>query len=135
MRTRALLACALWCAATAAACRGEDPVPALEARRAALLAATVPKKDFWDEVQRKGAALKARQDLEAEARKLASDRARGEAELAALEAQLARARDAALAAEADLARLIAAADAARAERRARAAVVRDFETRRREPAP
>ena len=45
---------------------GEDPVPGLRARRAALLESTVEKERFWAEVERKGRATGARRELEGE---------------------------------------------------------------------
>jgi hypothetical protein len=47
-----------------AGCQREDPVPGLEAERAALLASTVPKDDYWKQVERKGVALKAQRAAE-----------------------------------------------------------------------
>ncbi|HTO69263.1 MAG TPA: hypothetical protein VMR31_05325 [Myxococcota bacterium] len=47
-----------------AACQREDPVPGLEAERAKLLASTVPRDDYWKQVERKGTALKAQRAAE-----------------------------------------------------------------------
>jgi chromosome segregation ATPase len=45
---------------------GEDPVPKLQHEKQALLDATVPREEFWSEVERKGALLKEQRAADAE---------------------------------------------------------------------
>jgi hypothetical protein len=62
------------CAALAG-CQREDPVPGLEAERAQLLASTVPRDDYWKQVERKGVALKAQRAAEQRSAVAAGERA------------------------------------------------------------
>jgi hypothetical protein len=67
MRLRAYACIALAaCAASVAIGCGEDPVPKLEAERAALLDKTRPKAEFWSEVERKGGFAKEKASVEKE---------------------------------------------------------------------
>ncbi|HXZ84609.1 MAG TPA: hypothetical protein VEI82_03875 [Myxococcota bacterium] len=66
------------------ACTREDPAP-LEAERAKLLASTVPRDDYWKQVERKGTALKEQRAAEQRS-------ARAEAEHAQLATAIAQLR-------------------------------------------
>jgi len=57
-----------------AACAREDPAP-LEAERAKLLASTVPRDDYWKQVERKGTALKAQRAAEQRSARAAAEHA------------------------------------------------------------
>jgi hypothetical protein len=50
-------------ALAAGLCGGEDPVALLEAEKQKLLASTVEKPEFWDQVERKGVAAKRLREL------------------------------------------------------------------------
>jgi hypothetical protein len=53
-------------ALAAGLCGGEAPVALLETEKRELIAATVEKKDFWAEVERKGALAKRLKELQGE---------------------------------------------------------------------
>jgi hypothetical protein len=92
-------------ALAAGLCGGEDRVALLEARRRELLASTVEKKEFWTQVERKGAAAKRLRELEGQRADLEQESVALEARHAAVEPALAQARDVngrAQAAEAEL---------------------------------
>jgi len=55
-------------------CAREDPAP-LEAERAKLLASTVPRDDYWKQVERKGTALKAQHAAEQRSGRAAAEHA------------------------------------------------------------
>jgi hypothetical protein len=74
MRARSHWLALALCAALAS-CQGEDPVPGLEAERAQLLASTVPRDDYWKQVERKGIALKAQRAAEQRSTIAAAERA------------------------------------------------------------
>jgi hypothetical protein len=74
-------------------CGGEDPVAVLEARKQELLAATVEKREFWAQVERKGEAAKRLKELEDERLALQQQLAAEEARRASLEPNLAPARE------------------------------------------
>jgi SMC interacting uncharacterized protein involved in chromosome segregation len=67
-------------ALAAGLCGGEDPVAVLEGQKQELLASTVEKKEFWAQVERKGASAKRLKELEGERLEL-------EQELGAVEAR------------------------------------------------
>jgi len=56
------------------ACKPEDPAP-FEAERANLLATTVPRDDYWREVERKGTALKTQKAADQRSARVAADAA------------------------------------------------------------
>lgn len=72
---------------------GEDPVPALQARKAELLETTVAKEEFWAQVERKGIATKQVRDLEKELEKLRGEEQQLHARLVALDEAVGRARE------------------------------------------
>jgi hypothetical protein len=74
MRTRSQWLVPALCLALAS-CQRDDPVPGLEAERAKLLAATVPRDDYWKEVERKGTALKTQHAAEQRSKNAATERA------------------------------------------------------------
>ncbi len=131
MRTAAAFAALL--AIGALAC-GEDPVPKLEAERAALLERTRPKAEFWAEVERKGSLAKEKAGVEKEIAGVQAQVAAAKAEHDALATGLAGARDA----NAQTAAAVAAnrAELERIEREVtkRAATLEHYEARR-EAAP
>ena len=57
-----------------AACKPEDPAP-FEAEKAKLLAETVPRDDYWKEVERKGTALREQRAAEQRSAKANTERA------------------------------------------------------------
>jgi chromosome segregation ATPase len=57
-----------------AACAREDPAP-LEAERAKLLASTVPRDDYWKQVEREGIALKVKRAAEQRSARAAAEHA------------------------------------------------------------
>jgi hypothetical protein len=71
---------------------GPDPVPGLRVERQKLLASTLPKKDFWDAVERKAALLKKKEALDGELDTVKRQQAALDAERAQVEAVLANAR-------------------------------------------
>ena len=131
---RAATALAALLALATLAC-GEDPVPRLEADRAALLERTRPKAEFWSEVERKGALAKEKASVEKEITSLATQHAAVQAEQDGLAAALAGARDA----NAQTAVAVAAnrAELDRLEREVtkRAATLEQYAARRTETAP
>jgi hypothetical protein len=91
MLARALPLLAL--ALAAPLCGGEDPVAVLEEQKRELLAGTVEKKEFWAQVERKGAAAKRLQQLEGERAALEQELAGVEARRAGLEPGIGRAQE------------------------------------------
>jgi hypothetical protein len=77
----------------ASACGGEDPVATLERQKRELLEATVEKREFWAQVERKGAAARAARAVEDERVELEGRLAALEARNAGLEPALAEARE------------------------------------------
>ncbi|HTO52200.1 MAG TPA: hypothetical protein VMR50_02355 [Myxococcota bacterium] len=73
MRARSHWLALALCAALAS-CQREDPVPGLEAERAQLLATTVPRDEYWKEVERKGVALKAQRAAEQRSQQAETER-------------------------------------------------------------
>jgi hypothetical protein len=108
---------------------GDDPMPRLEAEKRALLAATVPKAQFWDAVGKKGELLKQEKEVEAEAAPFDEKRAALEAEAAAAQADVVAARAERERAQAALDGARAALERARAEQAAREARLRSFAER------
>lgn len=105
---------------------GDDPTPALVAERDQLLAGTVPKREFWETVERKGTLL-------AEEKALAAERAKADVardalaqQVTAAEGQLAAARDARARSAAALAEAQSGLERARAERAACEARLAEF---------
>ncbi len=80
-------------ALAAGLCGGEDPVAMLEGQKRELLAATVEKREFWGQVERKGAATKRLRELEARRAELEPELAGAEARRAAVEPSVAQARE------------------------------------------
>jgi hypothetical protein len=64
---------ALVCLALAA-CQREDPAP-LEAEKAAFLASTVPRDEYWHEVEHKGVALREQRAAEQRSARATAERA------------------------------------------------------------
>lgn len=128
----ALVAAAL--AAGALAC-GEDPVPKLEAERAALLERTRPKAEFWSEVERKGTLAKEKLAIQKERDAIAQRAAATKTEQDQLDAALAQARGI----DAQTAAALAhdREEVARLEREAvgRAATLEGLQARNAEPTP
>jgi predicted nucleic acid-binding Zn-ribbon protein len=85
------LALALCLAGTLAACSPEDPAP-LEAERAKLLETTVPRDDYWREVERKGSALRAQRAAEQRSARAATEKAQLSAALEQLRTSVADAK-------------------------------------------
>jgi len=112
-------------------CTNPDAERAAEGKRDALLANTRPKSEFWQEVERKGAAAKAQQQATAE---VAKQKAANEAlaqEIAAGEQRLNDARSQRSAAEAGLSSAKAELERAQAERMRRDETLAGFASRRR----
>jgi len=65
---------ALACLAVFAGCKPEDPAP-FEAERAQLLASTVPRDEYWKEVEHKGSALKDQRAAEQRSARANAERA------------------------------------------------------------
>jgi hypothetical protein len=87
------LACVL-CASLASglpACAPEDPAP-LEAERAKLLSDTVPRDEYWREVERKGTALREQRSAEQRSARATAERAQVAASLEQLRALVADAQ-------------------------------------------
>jgi septal ring factor EnvC (AmiA/AmiB activator) len=80
-------------ALAASLCGGEDPVAVLEAQKQELLASTVEKKEFWAQVERKGASAKRLKELEREMLELQQELGASEARRAGLEPSLEPARE------------------------------------------
>ena len=74
MRTLAVTLAFALTLASSLSCKPEDPAP-LEAERAKLLESTVPKDDYWREVERKGTALKTQKAAAQRSARAAADRA------------------------------------------------------------
>lgn len=74
-------------------CGGEDPVAVLEKQKQQLLETTVEKKEFWAQVERKGAAAPRLKALREEAASIQAELAALEARRAASEPSLAAAQD------------------------------------------
>jgi hypothetical protein len=74
MRARSYWLALALCAALAS-CQKEDPVPGLEAERAKLLASTVPRDDYWKQVEKKGIALKTQRAAEQRSASAAAEHA------------------------------------------------------------
>ena len=91
MLLRALPLAAL--ALAAGLCGGEDPVAVLEGKKQELLASTVEKKEFWAEVERKGASAKRLKELQAERLVLQQQLGELDARRAGLEPSLEPARE------------------------------------------
>jgi hypothetical protein len=68
------LAFALSLAGALLGCAREDPAP-LEAERTALLASTVPRDEYWREVERKGVALRDQRSAEQRSARAVAERA------------------------------------------------------------
>jgi len=112
-------------------CSGEEEVRAAEAQRAALLARTRPKSEFWAQVERKGAAAKAEK---AAAGEIAKEKAEGDAlsaEVTAAEARLAEGKTQRAAAEGALMDATAKLEKARSERVRREETLAGFAARQR----
>jgi hypothetical protein len=73
MRARSHRLALALCAALAS-CQREELVPGLEAERANLLASSVPREDYWKQVERKGVALKAQRAAEQRSASAAAQR-------------------------------------------------------------
>jgi chromosome segregation ATPase len=131
---RAAVAFAALLATGALAC-GEDPVPKLEAARAALLDHTRPKAEFWTEVERKGALAKEKAGVEKEIAGVQTQLAAVKAEHAALAAALAGARDANAQTAAAVATNRGELERIEREVTKRAAALERYEARRAEAAP
>ncbi len=116
-------------------CSSEDELRAVEAKREALLASTRPKSEFWPEVERKGAAIKAEQRASAE---LAQQKTQNEAlgrEIAAAEQSARDAQSQRAAAEAGLAAAKTDREHARAEGAKRDETLAGFASRQRSRGP
>ena len=117
-------------------CTGrEEALRAAEAKRDALLASTRPKSDFWPEVERKGAAMKAEK---AAAGELAKQKAQNEAltqEVASLEQRASDARSQRAAADAALGEAKTLRERARAVRARREETLSGFASRQRARGP
>ena len=74
-------------------CGSDERVAALETQKRELLESTVEKKEFWAQVERKGAAAKKRRELEDERIALEQALADADARRAAAEPPLAPARE------------------------------------------
>jgi hypothetical protein len=74
-----------------AGCAREDPAP-LEAERAKLLASTVPRDDYWKQVERKGTALKEQHAAEQRSARAAAEHAQVEVSIAQLRTSVADAQ-------------------------------------------
>jgi hypothetical protein len=74
-------------------CGSDERVAALEEQKQELLAATVEKKEFWAEVERKGVAAKKRRELDDERIALEQALADAEARRTAVEPSIAPARE------------------------------------------
>jgi hypothetical protein len=74
MRARSHWLALALCAALAG-CQRQDPVPGLEAERAKLLASTVPRGDYWKQVERRGVALKEQRGAEQRSASAAAEHA------------------------------------------------------------
>lgn len=116
-------------------CSHQDELRAAEAKRDALLSSTRPKSEFWPEVERKGAAVKAEQRAAAE---LATQKTQNEAmakEIAAAEQSASDARSQRAAAETALASAKGELERARGEVAKRDETLAGFASRRRARGP
>jgi hypothetical protein len=77
--------------AVLAGCEREDPL-ALEAERQALLDSTVPRDEYWHQVERKGVALREQRAADQRRERAVAERARFATEAAQLTALVADAR-------------------------------------------
>jgi hypothetical protein len=117
-----------------ARCGGDDPVPALEAEKQALLASSVPKAEFWAEVERKGKAVKQEKAAEAELTALAARELELDPRIAQTSAALADARRVNGEADEVLRKARAESERLTAECAKREAKLRDFAARRKSEA-
>jgi len=113
-----------------ARCGGDDRVPALEAEKQALLASSVPKAEFWAEVERKGKAVKQEKAAAAELTTLAARELELDPRIAQTSAALADARRVNGDAEEVLRKARAESERLEGERAKREAKLRDFAERR-----
>jgi chromosome segregation ATPase len=79
--------------ALATGCSHPEEVAALEARKQELLATTVPKAEFWAEVERKGHAIEPEKALQREIESARARLAAADSGIASLRAGLSEARD------------------------------------------
>jgi len=112
-------------------CTSQDELRAAEATRDALLASTKPKSEFWPEVERKGAAVKAEKVASAELAKVKAQNQALELEVATAEQRANDARSQRTAADSAFAEAKAALESARAESARRDATLEGFASRRR----
>ena len=112
-------------------CNNEKEVHEAEARRAALLASTRPKSEFWAQVERKGATAKEEKASTVEIAKEKAQRDALTTEIAAEEAHLADTKTRRAAAEATLAEGREKLEKARAERAQREGTLAGFTARQR----
>jgi hypothetical protein len=112
-------------------CSDEKEVHEAEARRAALLADTRPKSEFWAQVERKGAAAKSEKATTLEIAKAKAQRDALTAEIAASGARLNDAKAQRAAAEAALADGTQKLEKARGERAQREEILSRFTARQR----
>jgi len=116
-------------------CSNQDALRAAEARRDKLLASTRPKSEFWPEVERKGAAVKAEQKAASD---LAAQKTQNEAvakEVAAAEQSASDARSQRVAAETALASAKAELERAHGEVTKREETLAGFAARQRAGGP
>jgi hypothetical protein len=112
-------------------CTNADELKAAQAKRDALLASTRPKSEFWPEVERKGAAVKAEKQASADVAKQKAQTDALAQEIPAAEQRLNEARSQRAAAEAALAAAKAELERARAERVRRDETLARFAARQR----
>jgi len=117
------------------ACTSQDELRAAEAARDALLASTKPKSEFWPEVERKGAAVKAEQAATAELAKVKAQNEALASEVSAAEQRASDARSQRAAADTTLAQVKDALERARAETARREATLEGFASRQRARGP
>ena len=130
MRPRAALAISFLALIAAGPIRcGDDPTPRLEAEKAAFLARTVPKAEFWSTVQRKGELVLQEKSTLEEGETTTAKAAVLAQEINAAEAELTTARDERRQAEAVLEQAHSQLAHANAERETRAARLRAFAER------
>jgi chromosome segregation ATPase len=112
-------------------CVDEEALRAAQQRLDERIAATVPKAELWNEIERRGRALEETRAVEAEAARVAARIEALRAEVAAQEAGLAQLDERAERHDAALARARDDLAAARAEIERRRAILDAFATRRR----
>ena len=112
-------------------CNNDDELKAAQAQRDALLASTRPKSEFWPEVERKGAAVKAEKQVSADVAKQKAENGALAQEISATEQRGNEARSQRAAAEAALAAAKAELERARAERVRRDEILAGFAARQR----